>query len=61
MEDRLLHSCIFTLTCLIRERGGQTAHSEAINQHFSIRLASTLLSTERWTKEGIIAAVDIFL
>lgn len=21
MEDRLLHSCIFTLTCLIRKRG----------------------------------------
>lgn len=42
MEDRLLHSCVFTLTRLIRERGGQTVYSEAINQPFSIRLSSTL-------------------
>ena len=42
MEDRLLHSCVSTLTCLIREIGGQTVYSEAINQCFSIRLSSTL-------------------
>lgn len=40
MEDRLLHSCVFTLTCLIRERGVQTVYSEAINQPFSIRLST---------------------
>lgn len=42
LEDRLLRSCVFTLTCLIRERGGQTVCSEAINQPFSIHLSSTL-------------------
>lgn len=35
MEDILLHSCIFTLTSLIGERGGQTIYNEAINLHFS--------------------------
>lgn len=36
MEDILQHSCIFTLTSLIGERGGQTIYTEAINLHFSI-------------------------
>lgn len=52
MEDRLLHSCVFTLTCLISERGGQTVYSEAINQPFSIRLSSTLQYSHIQTDKG---------
>lgn len=50
MVDRLLHSCVLTLTCFIRERAGQSVHCEAISQAFSIPAYSNTLLTpdKRW-------------